>query len=174
MVSLNQVDSAHLSECDWLLVCPTPSLDLLASQCVLRELAEGVEPAGGPDQPDRLLRLGIRPRYQPGSAHADLALRRVLPRCGHQLPGDPSLDLGIVSLTNATPTGVTETLNAEFADIVQFGSIQRPWWDLYQAALASLLQPAGAWWASPHPPTPPQREHWRATPGSTRVPTSGR
>lgn len=66
----------------------------------------------------------------------------------------PELDLAIVSLTNATPTGVAETLNAEFADLVQFGSIQRPWWDLYSNAFAALLEPVGVL-AGRQPPANP-------------------
>ena len=33
----------------------------------------------------------------------------------------PSADVAIVALTNATPSGVPETLTAEFGDLVQFG-----------------------------------------------------
>lgn len=47
----------------------------------------------------------------------------------------PSADVGIVVLTNGTPTGVAETLTAEFADLVQFGKITREWRPLYEAPL---------------------------------------
>ncbi|UYM05850.1 serine hydrolase [Solicola gregarius] len=66
----------------------------------------------------------------------------------------PDLDLAIVTLTNATPTGVAETLNAEFADLAQFGSIQRPWWKLYSAALGAESDPVGSL-VGHHPPAHP-------------------
>ncbi|WP_063024650.1 serine hydrolase [Nocardia niwae] len=56
----------------------------------------------------------------------------------------PSADLGIVTLTNAAPIGVPETLNAEFADLVQFGKIQQDWRSLYRTAFEPLGAPAGA------------------------------
>ena len=55
----------------------------------------------------------------------------------------PSADVAIVVLTNATPTGVPETLTAEFMDLVQFGEIRQNWRSLYTAALASLSDPEG-------------------------------
>ena len=36
----------------------------------------------------------------------------------------PSADVAIVTLTNAAPIGVPDTLNAEFVDLVQFGEIR--------------------------------------------------
>src|SRR5690606_9869255 len=39
----------------------------------------------------------------------------------------PSADVGIVALTNATPSGIPETLTAEFADLVQFGAVREDW-----------------------------------------------
>ncbi|MEU1998760.1 serine hydrolase [Nocardia gamkensis] len=56
----------------------------------------------------------------------------------------PSADVGIVTLTNAAPIGVPETLNAEFADLVQFGKIQQDWRSLYRTAFQPLGAPAGA------------------------------
>ncbi len=55
----------------------------------------------------------------------------------------PSADVGIVTLTNAAPIGVPETLDAEFADLVQFGSVQQDWKTLYRSAFAKLDQPTG-------------------------------
>ncbi|KZL29927.1 MULTISPECIES: serine hydrolase [Rhodococcus] len=55
----------------------------------------------------------------------------------------PSADVGIVVLTNGTPTGVAETLTAEFADLVQFGKITREWRPLYEASFASQADPEG-------------------------------
>lgn len=56
----------------------------------------------------------------------------------------PSADVGIVTLTNAAPIGVPETLNAEFADLVQFGKIRHDWRNLYRTAFQPLSAPSGA------------------------------
>ncbi|QNK83535.1 serine hydrolase [Nakamurella sp. PAMC28650] len=56
----------------------------------------------------------------------------------------PSADIAIVTLTNAAPMGLAESLNAEFMDLVQFGSSQRDWYAGYHALLAALLVPVGA------------------------------
>ncbi|MGK8522596.1 serine hydrolase [Nocardia asteroides] len=66
----------------------------------------------------------------------------------------PSADVGIVTLTNAAPIGVPETLNAEFADLVQFGKIQQDWRTLYRTAFQPLSAPAGVL-AGKQPPTDP-------------------
>ncbi|NEW27059.1 serine hydrolase [Nocardia cyriacigeorgica] len=55
----------------------------------------------------------------------------------------PSADVGIVTLTNAAPIGVPETLNAEFADLVQFGEIRQDWRALYREAFAPMSAPTG-------------------------------
>ncbi|MGW0182030.1 serine hydrolase [Nocardia sp. NPDC003345] len=55
----------------------------------------------------------------------------------------PSADVGIVTLTNAAPVGVPETLNAEFADLVQFGEVRQDWWELYRDAFAQINAPTG-------------------------------
>jgi CubicO group peptidase (beta-lactamase class C family) len=55
----------------------------------------------------------------------------------------PSANVGIVTLTNALPIGVPETLNAEFADLVQFGRITQPWGALYAGAFKPILAPVG-------------------------------
>lgn len=84
----------------------------------------------------------------------------------------PDLDLAIVTLTNATPTGVAETLNAEFADLAQFGSIQRPWWELYSAALGAESDPVGSLVGKQRPahPAPAQRlAHYAGTYDSSYV-----
>ncbi|MEU2034616.1 serine hydrolase [Nocardia amamiensis] len=56
----------------------------------------------------------------------------------------PSADVGIVTLTNAAPIGVAETLNAEFADLVQFGKVQQDWRTLYRTAFQPISAPTGA------------------------------
>ncbi len=56
----------------------------------------------------------------------------------------PAADVAIVALTNATPTGVPEALNAQFADLVQFGEIREDWWPLYSGAFAEMDKPVGS------------------------------
>jgi CubicO group peptidase (beta-lactamase class C family) len=56
----------------------------------------------------------------------------------------PSADVAIVALTNATPSGVPEALNAQFADLVQFGEIREDWYSLYQGLLAPMEDPVGS------------------------------
>lgn len=56
----------------------------------------------------------------------------------------PSADVAIVALTNATPSGIPETLTAEFADLVQFGEVREDWRALYAHAFADMDKPFGA------------------------------
>jgi hypothetical protein len=69
----------------------------------------------------------------------------------------PSADVAIVALTNATPSGVPETLTAEFADLVQFGEVREDWFKLYNAAFVAMEQPVGSLVGqqSPAKPAPP-------------------
>ncbi|MCW2516337.1 MAG: penicillin-binding protein beta-lactamase class [Mycobacterium sp.] len=66
----------------------------------------------------------------------------------------PSADVAIVALTNATPSGVPETLTAEFADLVQFGQVREDWFTLYGAAFAQMEQPVGSLVGKPPPAKP--------------------
>jgi CubicO group peptidase (beta-lactamase class C family) len=66
----------------------------------------------------------------------------------------PSVDIGIVTLTNGAPVGVPEALNAEFMDLVQFGHITRDWRTAYRGALASATAPEGDL-VGEEPPTDP-------------------
>jgi CubicO group peptidase (beta-lactamase class C family) len=66
----------------------------------------------------------------------------------------PSADVAIVALTNATPAGVPETLTAEFADLVQFGSVREDWYKLYNAAFVQMEQPVGSLVGKQSPPSP--------------------
>ncbi|MBX7433859.1 serine hydrolase [Mycobacterium sp. Y57] len=70
----------------------------------------------------------------------------------------PSADVAIVALTNATPSGVAETLTAEFADLVQFGKIREDWWGLYRKPFEQMQQPVGELVGKQPPPNaaPPQ------------------
>ena len=49
----------------------------------------------------------------------------------------PALGLGIVTLTNASPTGVAEAMNLAFVSLVETGSLERDW----LAALRPLIEP---------------------------------
>lgn len=66
----------------------------------------------------------------------------------------PSADVAIVALTNATPTGIPETLTAEFADLVQFGEVREDWRSLYRDAFADMTEPSGGLVGKPPPPNP--------------------
>ena len=55
----------------------------------------------------------------------------------------PAADVAIVALTNAAPSGVPETLTAEFADLVEFGRIRQDWRKLYSEAFAGISAPIG-------------------------------
>lgn len=56
----------------------------------------------------------------------------------------PSLDVGIVVLSNAAPTGAVETLCSEFSDLAQFGTITRDWYAGYGPRFAEMMKPVGA------------------------------
>jgi CubicO group peptidase (beta-lactamase class C family) len=70
----------------------------------------------------------------------------------------PSADIAITILTNAGPIGVPETVAAQFADLVQLGSLQQDWETLYRKALAPLMAPVGSLVDATRPanPAPPQ------------------
>jgi CubicO group peptidase (beta-lactamase class C family) len=56
----------------------------------------------------------------------------------------PSADVAIIALTNATPSGVPESLTAEFADLVQFGEVREDWYKLYSDIFKQMEQPTGS------------------------------
>jgi CubicO group peptidase (beta-lactamase class C family) len=56
----------------------------------------------------------------------------------------PSADVAIVALTNATPSGVPESVTAEFADLVQFGEVREDWYKLYGDIFKQMEQPVGS------------------------------
>ena len=66
----------------------------------------------------------------------------------------PSADVAIVALTNATPSGVPESLTAEFADLVQFGEVREDWYKLYSDIFKKMEQPTGSL-VGQKPPTNP-------------------
>lgn len=67
----------------------------------------------------------------------------------------PSLDLGIVVLSNAAPVGAVEALAREFMDLVQYGTVTRDWYAGYHGLMAGLYEPVGAL-AGEDPPTDPE------------------
>lgn len=70
----------------------------------------------------------------------------------------PSADVAIVALTNGSPTGVPETLTAQFADLVQFGGIRQEWAQLYAMQFGDSDEPEGelAGQTPPESPAPPK------------------
>lgn len=68
----------------------------------------------------------------------------------------PAADVAIVALTNAAPSGIPETLAAEFADLVEFGAVRQDWRALYAQAFTGMDQPFGslAGKAAPDKPAP--------------------
>lgn len=66
----------------------------------------------------------------------------------------PSADVAIIALTNAVPTGVAETLTAEFTDLVEFGEVREDWRTLYAGAFAGMDRPFGEL-AGKQPPADP-------------------
>lgn len=56
----------------------------------------------------------------------------------------PSLDLGIVVLSNAMPVGAVEALCRDFADLAQYGEITRDWYAGYNPRLLPMSAPAGS------------------------------
>jgi CubicO group peptidase (beta-lactamase class C family) len=69
----------------------------------------------------------------------------------------PSLNLGVIALTNAAPTGAAEALTASFNDLVQYGAITRDWYAGYNHLTAPISAPVGdlAGKALPTNPAPP-------------------
>ncbi|MEJ8476715.1 serine hydrolase [Roseibium algae] len=63
----------------------------------------------------------------------------------------PSLDLGIIVLTNGEPFGVPESLARSFIDVVEYGEPRRDWLAGYQRLLKPLMQPVGMMAGKPVP-----------------------
>lgn len=55
----------------------------------------------------------------------------------------PDLDLGIVVLTNAPPTGAAEAITASFLDRAEIGVDSRDWLSAYAPIMATLSAPVG-------------------------------
>ncbi len=63
----------------------------------------------------------------------------------------PSLDLGIVVLTNAEPFGVPEGLARSFVDMVEYGEPTRDWLAGFKNLFAPITNPAGSVAGEPVP-----------------------
>ena len=66
----------------------------------------------------------------------------------------PGLDLGIVVLTNAAPTGAPEAIAAEFLDRVESGKPSRDWYAAYAPIMTALSEPIGQELAATWPEKP--------------------
>ncbi|WP_246072526.1 serine hydrolase domain-containing protein [Martelella lutilitoris] len=63
----------------------------------------------------------------------------------------PSLDVGIIVLSNAAPVGAVEAIGASFTDMVQTGSVTRDWFSGYAALFAGDYIPLGETAGMPFP-----------------------
>ncbi|WP_169459155.1 serine hydrolase domain-containing protein [Marinomonas sp. UCMA 3892] len=63
----------------------------------------------------------------------------------------PSLDVGIVVLSNASPVGAVESIGSSFTDIVQTGAIRRDWFSGYEPLFAAFYKPLGQTAGKPFP-----------------------
>jgi CubicO group peptidase (beta-lactamase class C family) len=71
----------------------------------------------------------------------------------------PSADVGIVVLTNASPSGVPEAVVSAFTDELQFGRVTRDWMAMFETLFAPLLAPVGFLVDKPKVDNPaPQKE----------------
>jgi CubicO group peptidase (beta-lactamase class C family) len=66
----------------------------------------------------------------------------------------PTAGIGIVTLSNAWPIGAVEALNAQFADLVQYGLITRDWVHDYGMVTASITAVTGSLAGKPPPDHP--------------------
>ncbi|WP_180901785.1 serine hydrolase domain-containing protein [Martelella soudanensis] len=63
----------------------------------------------------------------------------------------PSLDVGIVVLSNAAPVGAVEAIGASFTDMVQTGEVTRDWFSGYASLFAGFYTPLGVTAGEPFP-----------------------
>ncbi len=103
----------------------------------------------------RLLRFRVQRGRHLGGSHPAESLRRVRARCRHQCPvpavgrrGDRGAD------QRHPPSGVPEALTAEFADLVQFGSVREDWYKLYTGAMLPMGDPVGSLVGAKRPANP--------------------
>lgn len=63
----------------------------------------------------------------------------------------PSLDIGIIVLSNAAPVGAVEAIGASFNDMVQAGQVTRDWFGGYSERFAPYFEPEGFTTGKPFP-----------------------
>lgn len=63
----------------------------------------------------------------------------------------PSLDVGIVVLSNAAPVGAVESIGAHFTDLAQTGTVTRDWLSGYEPLFAGFYPPLGKTAGKPFP-----------------------
>lgn len=71
----------------------------------------------------------------------------------------PAEELGVVVLSNGSPTGVPEGLAATFIDLALYGRPTQRWLDIYKGAFAQMMTAgdlSAAYATPPASPTPPQ------------------
>lgn len=66
----------------------------------------------------------------------------------------PSLDLGLVILTNGWPVGLPEAVGNQFMEIVEYGSVQADWLTIARAGFAAYVTPTYALEGKKRPATP--------------------
>ncbi|MGD9862740.1 MAG: serine hydrolase [Pseudodonghicola sp.] len=77
----------------------------------------------------------------------------------------PGLDLGIVVLTNAPPTGVAESIAGHFTDRAELGVDSRDWLAAYGPRMAALSAPTGSLVGAEPPADPAPAQDSAAYPG---------
>lgn len=78
----------------------------------------------------------------------------------------PSLDIGLVVLTNAYPVGAAEAIIATFLDEVQFGETTRDWFAIFNSMIAQVMAPVGQLVGVPRPENPKPARPFDAYVGS--------
>lgn len=66
----------------------------------------------------------------------------------------PSAGVGIAVLVNAAPGGVPEAVAASFADLVQYGEVERDWLPLFAGLMKPMMAPSGRLVGRPRPAEP--------------------
>ena len=86
----------------------------------------------------------------------------------------PSVDVGIVVLSNAAPIGAVEAIALGFADLVQFGEVSRDWFAAIEPRMAPMFAPFGKLAGQDRRPTPPLPATLPTMPGHGATPTTVR
>ncbi|UZR28420.1 serine hydrolase [Methylococcus mesophilus] len=78
----------------------------------------------------------------------------------------PSENLGVITLTNGSPIGIPEALNASFLDMVETGRVQRDWLTALTPIFAPMYANPGVLAGRPRPPNPAPSRDLRAYVGT--------